>query len=83
MATAASTVANGGELVQPRVVRAVVKDGVRAMVPRRVLGRAIRPDVARVLTGIMENVVVRGTAERAQIEGQHRGTARRARPRSS
>lgn len=70
MATAASAVANGGELIQPRVVRAVVRDGVRAMVPRRVLGRAIQPDVARVLTGIMENVVARGTAERAQIDGQ-------------
>jgi cell division protein FtsI (penicillin-binding protein 3) len=70
MATAASTVANGGELIQPRVVRAVVKDGVRTMVPRKTLGRAIQPEIARTLTGIMENVVVRGTATRAQIDGQ-------------
>src|SRR4029453_14711683 len=29
MVTAVSAVANGGELIQPRIVRAVVKDGVR------------------------------------------------------
>ena len=42
MAAAVSAVANGGELVQPRTVRAVIRDGVRKPVPRRVLARARR-----------------------------------------
>ena len=46
MAAAVSAVANGGELVQPRVVRAVIRDGKRLPVPRKVLGRAISTDTA-------------------------------------
>jgi cell division protein FtsI/penicillin-binding protein 2 len=41
MATAISAIANGGELLQPRVVRAVTRDGTRKAVPRKVLARAI------------------------------------------
>ena len=41
MAAAASAVANGGELLRPRIVRAVVRDG------RRVASRARRPARAR------------------------------------
>jgi cell division protein FtsI (penicillin-binding protein 3) len=69
MATAASVVANGGELVQPRVVRAVVRGGTRTLVPRKVLGRAISRETSTRLATIMEGVVERGTATRAQIEG--------------
>jgi cell division protein FtsI (penicillin-binding protein 3) len=35
MAAAVSSVANGGQLIQPRVVRAVVRDGRRVPVPRK------------------------------------------------
>jgi cell division protein FtsI (penicillin-binding protein 3) len=69
MAAAVSAVANGGELVQPRVVRAVVRDGKRLTVPRKVLDRAITPATAATLTEIMEEVVVRGTGTKAQIPG--------------
>ena len=50
MASAVSSVANGGELVQPRVVRAVIRDGARRPVPRKVLGRAIDRATAATLT---------------------------------
>jgi cell division protein FtsI (penicillin-binding protein 3) len=69
MAAALSAVANGGELVEPRVVRAVVRNGVRTTVPRKTRGRVIAPDVAATLTVIMEGVVERGTATLAQIPG--------------
>ena len=69
MAAAVSAVANGGELVQPRVVRAVIKDGTRLPVPRKVVNRAITRETAATLTQIMEAVVEHGTGERAQIPG--------------
>jgi cell division protein FtsI (penicillin-binding protein 3) len=69
MAAAVSSVANGGQLIQPRVVRAVVKDGRRVPVPRKVVRRAINEGVAAELTAIMEQVVERGTATAAQIPG--------------
>jgi len=69
MAAAVSAVANGGELVQPRAVRAVIRDGKRLTVPRKVLDRAINPETAATLTEIMEEVVVRGTGTKAQIPG--------------
>ena len=64
MATAVSVVANGGELVEPRVVRAFIKNGHREEVSRKVLRRAITPDTAATLTEIMEAVVERGTAKK-------------------
>jgi cell division protein FtsI (penicillin-binding protein 3) len=69
MAVAASSVANGGELVQPRVVRAVVRDGQRLPVPRKVVGRTVAPEITAQMTTIMEQVVERGTARAAQIAG--------------
>ena len=69
MAAATSAVANGGELMQPRVVRAVVRRGERIPVPHKVMGRAISRHTAAELTGIMESVVVVGTGKRAQVAG--------------
>jgi cell division protein FtsI (penicillin-binding protein 3) len=69
MAAATSAVANGGELIQPRVVRAVVRRGERIPVPRKVIGRAISQHTAAELTEIMEHVVVDGTGTRAQVAG--------------
>jgi cell division protein FtsI (penicillin-binding protein 3) len=68
MASAASVIANGGELVQPRVVRAVIDGNQRQLVPRKVLRRVISPGTAAELTTIMEAVVDRGTATRAKLE---------------
>ena len=69
MAAAVSAVANGGELVEPRVVRAIVRNGVRVQRERRVIRRAISEETAAELTSIMEAVVERGTARAAQIQG--------------
>jgi cell division protein FtsI (penicillin-binding protein 3) len=70
MAAAVSSVANGGELVQPRVVRAVIKEGARTPVPRKVLRRTISRATAAELTRIMEGVVEEGgTATSANLDG--------------
>jgi membrane peptidoglycan carboxypeptidase len=69
MVAAVSSVANGGELIQPRVVRALVRDGKRVDVKRTILGRTISKDTAVTLTGIMEQIVERGTAIYAQVDG--------------
>ena len=69
MASAVSSVANGGELVQPRVIRAVIRDGVRKPVPRKVLGRTVDAATAAEVTSIMEAVIERGTGQTAQIDG--------------
>jgi len=69
MAAAVSAVANGGELIEPRVVGAVIRDGERQPVPRHVRHRVIGADTAATLTAIMEQVVERGTAREAQVPG--------------
>ena len=69
MAAAVSAVANGGELFAPRVVRAVVSDGVRGERTPRMIQRAVNSGTAAELTAIMEQVVERGTARAAQVPG--------------
>jgi cell division protein FtsI (penicillin-binding protein 3) len=69
MITAASSVANGGHLLEPRVVRAFIKDGQRIDVPHKVLRQTINGETAATLTDIMEQVVERGTAKAAQMDG--------------
>lgn len=69
MAAAASSIANGGTLIEPRVVRAIIKDGRRTVVQPRALRRTVSERTAAELTAIMEDVVERGTARSAQISG--------------
>ena len=69
MAAAVSSIANGGELFEPRIVRAVIADGTRTPVPHKVVRRTVSPGTAATLTEIMEEVVERGTGTRAQIPG--------------
>ena len=70
MAAAVSAVANGGELVQPRVVRAVIRDGRRAA--RAAQGRRAsdhRRHRRRADRRSWKRVVERGTGKAAQIPG--------------
>jgi len=70
MAAAVGAVANGGELVEPHVVRAFINNGHREEVARNVVRRAIAPETAATVTEIMEAVVERGTAKAsAQMDG--------------
>ena len=69
MLAAVSAVANGGQYVEPRVIRAVYKDNRRYAVQPKIVRRTISADTAATMTGIMEGVVERGTAKAAQIPG--------------
>ena len=69
MAAAVAAVANGGELLQPRVVRTVTRNGARVMSERRVIRRALARETAAELTEIMTAVTERGTARRARVAG--------------
>jgi cell division protein FtsI/penicillin-binding protein 2 len=71
MAAAYSAIANGGEYIEPRILRAVYKDGRRFAVSPKVVGNAISKNTAATLIGIMEDVVAapKGTATRARIPG--------------
>ena len=69
MAAAFAAVANGGELLEPRVVRTVARSGGEVKSERRVIRRAISRETAAELTGIMTQVAERGTARRARVPG--------------
>ena len=69
MVTAVSSIANGGQLMEPHLVRAVQRDGTRTVVLPKVLRRTVSADTAARLTTIMEAVVERGTGKSAQVEG--------------
>jgi cell division protein FtsI (penicillin-binding protein 3) len=69
MIAAVSSVANGGTLYEPRIVRAFVHNGTREPVEPKPLRRTISAATAATLTEIMEQVVERGTATAAKIEG--------------
>jgi membrane peptidoglycan carboxypeptidase len=71
MVNAVSSVANGGEMIEPRVIRAVYHNNLRYAVKPKVVRRTISAETAATLTQIMEGVVAnpRGTATRAQIPG--------------
>jgi membrane peptidoglycan carboxypeptidase len=68
MVAAAASVANGGDYVEPRVVRAIDHDNRRYVVQPTVVRRAISPRTAATLTTIMEGVVERGTARPARLD---------------
>ncbi|HMD35855.1 MAG TPA: penicillin-binding protein [Vicinamibacterales bacterium] len=68
MVAAVSAVANGGEYIEPRVVRAIDHDNRRYLVQPTVVRRAITPETAATLTTIMEGVVERGTARAARLD---------------
>jgi cell division protein FtsI (penicillin-binding protein 3) len=69
MISAVSSVANGGDYIEPRVLRAVYRDGRRLVVRPKVVRQTIGKDTAAAMTSIMEQVVDRGTATLAKIPG--------------
>ena len=69
MATAVAAIANGGDLIESRVVRAVRREGKREEFGNRIIRRAISRDTAAEMTAIMEAVAERGTARRARVAG--------------
>ena len=84
MLTAYNTVANGGEYVAPKLVRATVEpDGAISPTPDSVRRRVLSPRVADQVSDMLVEVVQRGTGELAAVEGYtvagKTGTARKPR----
>lgn len=69
MTAAMNTVANGGTWIEPRVVRAVVRDGVRTRIEPKTTRRVISNATATKMLTILEAVVARGTGKSAQVPG--------------
>jgi membrane peptidoglycan carboxypeptidase len=69
MIAAVSSVANGGHLIEPRLVHAVGDGTAREVVQPREVGRTIDPETIDRLTTIMERVVTEGTGKKAQVAG--------------
>ncbi|MBW3536363.1 MAG: penicillin-binding protein 2 [Actinobacteria bacterium] len=84
MLTAYNTVANGGEYVAPKLVRATVEpDGAINPTPDSARRRVVSPRVAEQVSAMLVEVVQRGTGELAAVEGYtvagKTGTARKPR----
>ncbi|MFQ5828257.1 MAG: penicillin-binding protein [Candidatus Methylomirabilia bacterium] len=71
MVTAVAAVANGGRLLQPQLVRALLdaSGSPLGVFQPRVIRQVISPATARTLTGILTRAVREGTGRRAAIEG--------------
>jgi cell division protein FtsI (penicillin-binding protein 3) len=69
MAMAYGALANGGRLMEPRLVKEVRNSNgkVTARFPSRVVRRVVAPDVARAVSDVLVDVVEGGTGTRARL----------------
>ena len=87
MATAYSVLANGGLLVKPHLVREIrTPDGTVVFQAKTESRRALKPETTAALRGMLEDVTLRGTARKAQLNGYtaagKTGTAQKIDPRT-
>jgi len=70
LATAFSALANGGTLMRPHIVKAIIKDGqvIQETAPSPVR-RVLSEPTARQVTHLLQGVVTRGTGKAAAVEG--------------
>ena len=71
MANAYATLANDGIRVEPHLITRVEAGGELVFQHDPKPFRAVRPQTARLVTDILEQNVVRGTGERAQVSGHN------------
>jgi cell division protein FtsI (penicillin-binding protein 3) len=66
-----SVIANGGELVKPRIVRSILDESgkIKKIFNRQVIRRVISEESAYKLRTILENVIINGTGKKARVEG--------------
>ena len=71
MACMVSAIANGGELLKPRIFRAVLDERGRKLktFPEEVIRRVISPNTADEMKTILEKVVEYGSGREAKVEG--------------
>ena len=75
LVTAVSAIANGGDLVQPRVVKQIVdsKTGEKRDVEVKKKGNAISKETSEKVLSMMESVVAEGTGKNAKVAGYRIG----------
>ena len=75
LVTAVSAIANGGDLVQPRVVKQIVdsKTGEKRDVEVKKKGNAISKETSEKVLSMMESVVAEGTGKNARVAGYRIG----------
>ena len=75
LVTALSAIANGGNLVQPRVVKAIVdsETGEKTEVETKVKTQAISKETSEKVLSMMESVVSEGTGKNAKVAGYRIG----------
>lgn len=69
--TAVSSIANGGELVQPRVVKSIIdsQTGEIEEIETKIKGRVISEENSKKVLDMMHSVVAEGTGKNAQVSG--------------
>ena len=75
LVTAVSAIANGGDLVQPRVVKQIVdsKTGEKRDIEVKKKGNAISKETSEKVLSMMESVVSEGTGKNAKVAGYRIG----------
>ena len=71
MVTAVSSIANGGEYVEPRVVKEIIDSttGEKQEIPVKKDNRVISKETAKNVLSMMQSVVEDGTGRNAQVQG--------------
>ncbi len=75
LVTAVSSIANGGNLITPRIVKATIdsKTGERTDLPVENKGTVISKETSEKVLSMMESVVSEGTGKNAKVEGYRIG----------
>lgn len=75
LVTAVSSIANGGNLIQPRVVKATINSqtGERTDVETKIKSQTISKETSEKVLSMMESVVSEGTGKNAKVAGYRIG----------
>lgn len=75
LVTAVSSIANGGNLLTPRIVKATINSetGERTDLPVETKGNVISKETSEKVLSMMESVVSEGTGKNARVEGYRIG----------
>ena len=75
LVTAVSSIANGGNLIQPRVVKSVIdsETGEKTDVETKIKSQTISKETSEKVLSMMESVVAEGTGKNAKVAGYRIG----------
>lgn len=75
LVTAVSSIANGGNLIQPRVVKAIIdsETGEKTDIETKVKSQTISKETSEKVLSMMESVVSEGTGKNAKVTGYRIG----------